>query len=75
MRLRIIPKTQLSQAQLRQATSRIFAPEHYCDVGPRLHWNRPEYDNRHLALFDAESEEFVGTVYCMLYPPVAQDFT
>ena len=75
MRLRIIPKTQLSPDQLRQATLRIFAPEHSSDVGPRLYWNRREFDNRHLALFDAESEEFIGTVYCVLLRRVAQDFT
>ena len=75
MRLSIIPKTQLSEAQLRQATLRIFAPEHQCDIGPRYHWNQPEFDKHHLVLFDSESEEFVGTFYCVLHPPVAQDFT
>lgn len=75
MRLSIIPKTQLSVSQLRQATLRIFAPEHAPDVGPRYFWNRPEHDRRHLALFDVESEEFVGTVYCVIIPPVVQDLT
>ena len=75
MRLSIIPKAQLSPDQLRQATLRIFAPEHASDVGPRYFWNRPEHDRHHHILFDRESEEFVGTVYCVLMPPVAQDFT
>lgn len=75
MRLRIIPKTQLSPEQFREAAQRIFAPEHACDVGPRPLWNRPEHDARHLALFDAESDLFIGTVYCVITPPVAQDFT
>lgn len=75
MRLSIIPKTQLSVSQLRQVTLRIFAPEHACDVGPRYFWNRPEHDRHHLALFDVESEEFVGTVHCTIIPPVVQDFT
>ena len=75
MRILIIPKSQLSAAQLRQTTLRIFAPEHECDIGPRIYWNRPEYDKHQLALFDLESDEFVGTVYCVLQPPVAQDFT
>lgn len=75
MRLSIIPKTQLSAPQLHQATLRIFAPEHASDVGPRYFWNRPEHDRRHLVLFDLESEEFVGTVYCVIIPPVVQDFT
>ncbi len=75
MRLSIIPKTQLSAPQLREATLRIFAPEHACDVGPRYFWNRPEHDRHHFALFDLESEEFVGTVHCVINPPVVQDFT
>ena len=75
MRLRIIPKAELSASQLHEATLRIFAPEHACDVGPRHFWNRPEHDRRHFALFDAASDEFVGTVYCVIMPPVAQDFT
>jgi hypothetical protein len=75
MRLKVIPKPRLSPLQLREATLRIFAPEHASEVGPRYFWNRPEHDQRHLALFDAESEEFVGTVYCYIMPPVAQDFT
>jgi Acetyltransferase (GNAT) family len=75
MRLSIVPKSRLSHAQLRQATLRIFAPEHQCDVGPRYYWNRPDHDERHLALFDIESEEFVGTVHCVIHPPIAQDFT
>ncbi len=75
MRLSIIPKTQLSPHQLREATLRIFAPEHACDVGPRYFWNRPEHDRHHFALFDLESQEFVGTVYCVILPPVVQDFT
>ena len=75
MRLSIIPKTELSAAQLGEAAARIFAPENVADVGPRYMWNRPEYDHGHLVLFDAESGEFVGTVHCVLFPPVAQDFT
>jgi hypothetical protein len=75
MRLSIIPKTQLSPSQLHDATRRIFAPEHLCDVGPRYFWNRPEHDRYHFALFDLETDEFVGTVYCVITPPVAQDFT
>ena len=75
MRLSIIPKTQLSVSRLRQATLRIFAPEHACDVGPRSFWNRRDHDRYHLALFDVESEEFVGTVHCVIFPPLAQDFT
>lgn len=75
MRLRIIPKTELSPEQLRQATLRIFAPEHNCDVGPRMSWNRLEHYKHHLTLFDAESDEFVGTVDMVLHPPVAQDFS
>ena len=75
VRLSIIPKTQLSVPQLRQATLRIFAPEHASDVGPRYFWNRPEHDRHHLALFDVETEEFVGTVHCAIFPPVVQDFT
>lgn len=54
---------------------RIFAPENASDVGPRHFWNRAGHDHRHLALFDRESDEFVGTVYCVITPPVAQDFT
>jgi hypothetical protein len=75
MRLKIIPKTQLSPPQLHEATLRISAPEHACDVGPRYFWNRPEHDPHHLALFDFETEEFVGTVHCVIRPPVVQDFT
>ena len=75
MRLKIIPKAELSPPQLHGATLRIFAPEHSCDIGPQYFWNRPERDRHHFALFDAESEEFVGTVYCVVTPPVAQDFT
>jgi RimJ/RimL family protein N-acetyltransferase len=75
MRLSIIPKAQLSPSQLHEATRRIFAPEHACDVGPRHFWNRPEHDRHHLALFDLETDDFVGTVYCVITPPVAQDFT
>jgi hypothetical protein len=75
MRLAIIPKTRLSPPQIQEATLRIFAPEHACDVGPRYFWNRPEHDRHHLALFDAESQEFVGTVHCLITPPVVQDFT
>jgi hypothetical protein len=75
MRLRIIPKTELSASQLRDATLRIFAPEHACEIGPRQFWNQPKHDRHHLALFDAESDEFVGTVHCVILPPVAQDFT
>ena len=75
MRLAIIPKTHLSLHQLREATQRIFAPEHAGDVGPRYFWNRPEHDRHHFALFDLASEEFVGTVYCVITPPVVQDFT
>lgn len=75
MRLRIVPKTQLSPPQFHEATLRIFAPEHACDVGPRPLWNRPEHDQRHFALFDVQSEEFVGTVHCVITPPVVQDFT
>lgn len=75
MRLSIVPKTQLSASQAQQAAQRIFAPEHASDVGPRYYWNRSEHDHRHFALFDAESDEFVGTVYCVIVPPVAQDFT
>lgn len=75
MRLRIIPKTELSPPQLHEATLRIFAPEHASDVGPRYYWNRPDHDRHHLALFDFESEEFVGTVHCIIMPPVVQDFT
>lgn len=74
-RLRIIPKTELSADQYRQATQRIFAPEHAVDIGPRMHWNVPKHDRHHFALFDAESDEFVGTVYCIIISPVAQDFT
>jgi RimJ/RimL family protein N-acetyltransferase len=75
MRLSIIPKAMLSAAQLHDATRRIFAPEHVSDIGPRYFWNRPEHDRHHLALFDHESEEFVGTVHCVITPPVVQDFT
>ena len=75
MRLLIIPKTRLSADQLRQATLRIFAPEHVSDVGPRYFWNRVEHDKHHFALFDRESDEFVGTVHCVIIPPTAQDFT
>jgi RimJ/RimL family protein N-acetyltransferase len=75
MRLAIIPKVQLSIDQLREASERIFAPEHGCDVGPRYFWNRPEHDRHHLALFDLESQDFVGTVHCIITPPVVQDFT
>lgn len=75
MRLLIVPKTQLSPDQLREATLRIFAPEHVCDVGPRPLWNRQDHDARHLALFDVESQSFVGTVHCAITPPVVQDFT
>ena len=75
MRLSVIPKTQLSAPQLREATLRISAPEHAYDVGPRYFWNRPEHDHRHFALFDAESGEFVGTAYCVIMPPVVQDLT
>jgi len=75
MRLSIIPKNELSATQLGEAATRIFAPENVADVGPRYMWNRPEYDHGHLALFDAETGDFVGTVYCVLIPPVAQDFT
>lgn len=75
VRLLILPKTQLSAAQLHQATLRIFAPEHACDVGPRYYWNRAEHDRRHLTLFDVESQEFVGAVYCVITPPLVQDFT
>ncbi|HKO48495.1 MAG TPA: GNAT family N-acetyltransferase [Polyangiaceae bacterium] len=75
MRLAIIPKAHLSLAQLREATQRIFAPEHAGDVGPRYFWNRPAHDRHHFALFDLATEEFVGTVYCVITPPVAQDFT
>jgi RimJ/RimL family protein N-acetyltransferase len=75
MRLAIIPKTHLSLHQLREATQRIFAPEHAGDVGPRYFWNRPEHDRHHFALFDLATEEFVGTVYCVITPPVVQDFT
>jgi RimJ/RimL family protein N-acetyltransferase len=73
MRLSIIPKTQLSQHQHHQATLRILAPEHACDIGPRYFWNRPEHDRHHLALFDLESGEFVGTVYCVITPSVVKD--
>ena len=75
MRLSIIPKAQLSSSQHHQATQRIFAPEHLCDIGPRFFWNRPEHDPHHFALFDFESEEFVGTVYCLIRPGVIQDLT
>jgi hypothetical protein len=75
MRLAITPKTQLSPSMLHQATLRIFAPEHACDVGPRYYWNRPAHDASHLAFFDAETGDFVGTVHCVITPPVAQDFT
>lgn len=75
MRLSIIPKPQLSTAQLRDATLRILAPEHSCEIGPRHFWHRPEHDRHHLALFDVDSGEFVGTVYCVIIPPLAQDFT
>ncbi len=75
VRLSIVPKTQLSASQLHQATLRIFAPEHACDVGPRYFWNRPDHDRHHFALFDRESEDFVGTVHCIIMPPVVQDFT
>ena len=75
MRLSIIPKTQLSPADLHEATVRIFAPEHAADVGPRFFWNRPEHDRHHLVLFDLESQDFVGTVHCVITPPVVQDFT
>ena len=75
MRLSIVPKTQLSAGQLSEATRRIFAPEHAGDVGPRAFWNRAEHAHRFLALYDRDSEEFVGTVYCVVLPPVAQDFT
>jgi len=74
MRVTIIPKTQLSPQQLRDAELRIFAPEHASDVGPRNFWKRVDR-HYHLALFDSESEEFVGTVHCVITPPVAQDFT
>jgi hypothetical protein len=75
MRLSIIPKAQLSPFQLQEATARIFAPEHACDVGPRYFWNRPEHARHHFVLFDLASEEFVGTVYCILMPPMVQDLT
>ena len=75
MRLLIIPKLELLPSQLQQATQRIFAPEHACDIGPRSFWNRPEHDRHHVALFDLESQDFVGTVHCVLRPPVAQDLT
>jgi hypothetical protein len=75
MRLKVIPKTQLSPSQLGEATRRIFAPEHATDIGPRHFWNRPEHDRHHFALFDVETDEFVGTVYCVVISPVVQDFT
>src|SRR5262245_9362970 len=75
MPLRILSKLHLSPPQLQQATQRIYSPEHSADLGPRFYWNRPEHDRNHLALFDLETEEFVGTVYCLITPPVAQDFT
>jgi hypothetical protein len=75
MRLLIIPKTELSRAQLDSATRRIFAPEHAFEIGPWHFWNRPEHDRHHLVLFDLESQEFLGTVHCILLAPVAQDFT
>ena len=75
MRLSIIPKVQLSSHQHREATQRIFAPEHAGDVGPQHYWNRPDHDRGHFVLFDQETGAFVGTVYCVLLPPVVQDFT
>jgi len=75
LRLLVIPKSQLSGVQLQDATQRVFAPEHASDVGPRYYWNRREFDHRHFILFDAESDEFIGTVYCVILPPVVQDFT
>jgi len=75
MRVLIVPKAELSAEQLAVATRRIFAPEHAFEIGPWHFWNRPEHDRHNLALFDLESQEFVGTVHCILMPPVAQDFT
>jgi len=74
MRVTIIPKMQLSAQQLRDAEQRIFAPEHACDVGPRNFWKRVDR-HHHFAVFDGESEDFVGTVHCVITPPVVQDFT
>ena len=74
MRVTIIPKMQLSPQQLRDAELRIFAPEHACDVGPRNFWKKADR-HQHFAVFDGESEDFVGTVHCVITPPVVQDFT
>lgn len=75
MRLSIIPKLELSPSQEQQATQRIFAPEHACDVGPKFFWNRSEHDRHHVALFDLESQDFVGTVHCVIRGAVVQDLT
>ena len=75
MRLRVIPKNELASAQQSEAARRIYAPEHSMDLGPRYFWNRPEHDRHHFALFDLETDEFVGTVRCVITTPIAQDFT
>lgn len=63
MAVRLIPIAELTVEQSSHLRSRIFAPEHEFDAGPRSVWDLPSYKHSFYAVI-ADAEEIpVGTVY------------
>ena len=60
MCLRIVPKADLTEEQLRYIEERVFAPEHVDDAGPPTVWNI--YQHGLYAVIDGDSSTPVGII-------------
>ena len=60
MCLRIVPKADLTEEQLRYIEERVSAPEHVDDIGPPTVWNI--YPNGLYAVIDGDSNTPVGII-------------
>jgi RimJ/RimL family protein N-acetyltransferase len=59
----VVPRTKLNEEQLQHITSRIYAPEHELDAGPRPIWQMENYVPKfHVAVIE-ESDLPIGTIY------------
>ena len=72
-RVIIVPKSELSEKELREIAPRIAAAESPPEVSPRCFWDLESYEPRYYAVLEATSRDFMGTVYCRIEPPTAFD--